>query len=925
MTADPQVIPGLIFLTVELLALAAVGFVVARVALRQDDHRMALAQGLVIGMALWGLVVNFVLHLLPGYAGALGGWVIVLVIGGGLAWRARQVLRLPPRTLVGFSITALVVCWVALASRQTLSIPDDDIHLGLAAFVQAGGWPPVAPWIPDQPLIYHFGVDVLIGLLTSPFGPDLAFATELLAAYVWTSFFLVIATALLRHGGRISALVLVPLLLSSGTWTLVWNTDVPAILKVPVVAGLPAEGLRSSLADIYWPSIAAWTSAIHASPSNIWNPAIVLAYALAVVALECIAAGRGQTWPARLTLAALVGFLGLVNEPVAIMLSAMWIALITFDLRHVRSWPAVGRSAAGPVLAVLLLAVGGGVISNLLVGPSTPGFSLGWIADPSSRQPIGALETRPGGVGVLSLGVVPISAVAAVFAWRQRLVLAFVVASGVFLLAAFVLKYTLAPHDVTRFDGHARNFALLALLFALASRLPALRPRWRYIAAAFIAVVITWPTVVAPIHNIGLALRRGPQLTNTKPEPSAAGWTLLGRYAVSRPPSETVAAYIRTHTDVDARILSPNPSGLSIATGRPNASGFPDYIHLHPRTGPEYADAIRYLDPAAIRRLGFSYVHATDTWVAGLPRRARSWLADPRYFEPLFRDGNHSLYRIRSEFLEMDFEPAPASFEALRQAVPASAMVYLAPSVDPLDAVRVASALSHTRLLGQLPHADMYLFTNIAIEPLGSYTPDVVVASRHLGPSGFDPNERRPIWWNETLAVYVPNGSVAPVMPPAPRSFEVQVADVRVDNGRIAFTATFTDHAPEQWTGQDWLVTTVDVSPWAIPAQVLPDGVTHEGTAWFAGQTAPGLGTLTRVYEFDARAGRLAVRGDDGDFVTAKTSGAGSGPGVWTLAVRLRRDHQEVAFIPVMKVTVSETNDVTYQTYEGVLGAWLRG
>ena len=925
MTVDPAVVPGLLLLALELLALAAVGYVVARVALRQSDDRMALAQGLVIGLALWGLTVNFVLHVLPGYAGALGSWVIVLVIGVGMAWRTRQVLRLPPRTLVWFAVTALVLFWVALASRQMLTIPDDDIHLGPAAFVQAGGWPPIAPWIPDQPLIYHYGVDVLIGLLTPPFGPDLAFATELLATYVWTSFFLVIATALLRHGGRISVMGLAPILLSSGTWTLVWNIDVPALLKVPVAVGLPTEGLRSSLSDIYWPSIPAWTSAIHASPSNIWNPATVLAYALAVVALERIAAGRGQTWPARLTLAALVGFLGLVNEPVAIMLSAMWIALITFDLRHFRSWPAVGRSAAGPALAVLLLAVGGGVITNLLVGPSTPSFSLGWIADPSSRQPIGALETRPGGVGVLSLGVVPISTVAAVFAWRQRLVLAFVVASGVFLLAAFVLKYTLAPHDVTRFDGHARNFALLALLFALASRLPVLRPRWRYIAAAFIAVLITWPTAVAPTHNIGMALRRGPQLTNTKPEPSAAGWTFLGRYAINRPPSDAVASYIRTHTDVDARILSPNPSGVSIATGRPNASGFPDYIHVGPRTGPEYADAIRYLDPAAIHRLGFSYIHATDAWIEGLPRRARTWLADPRYFEPLISDGNHGLYRIRSEFLDLDFEPAPASFEALRRAVPASALVYLAPSVDPLDGVRVATTLSNTKLVGQLPYANLHLFTDIAIEPLGSYKPHVVVASRHLAPSGFDPDARRPIWWNETLAVYAPNGAVEPVMPAPQQLIDVQVTDSNVDDGRLTFTATVTDHAPDQWTGQDWLVTTVDVSPWAIPAQVLPDGVTHEGTAWFAGQTAPGLGTLTRVYEFDARAGRLAVRGGDGDFATAKTSGPGLGPGVWTLAVRLRRDNQEVAFIPVMKVTVSETSDVTYQTYEGVLGAWLRG
>ena len=87
MTVDPTVLPGLLLLAAELLALAAVGYVVARVALRQTDDRLALAQGLVIGPALWGLIVNFILHVLPGMSGALAGWIIVLALAAGLAWR----------------------------------------------------------------------------------------------------------------------------------------------------------------------------------------------------------------------------------------------------------------------------------------------------------------------------------------------------------------------------------------------------------------------------------------------------------------------------------------------------------------------------------------------------------------------------------------------------------------------------------------------------------------------------------------------------------------------------------------------------------------------------------------------------------------------------------------------------------------------
>jgi len=70
---DPAIVPGLLLLAAKLAALAAVGYVVVRAALRQSDERMALAQGLVVGPALWGLTTNFVLYAVPGLAGAAVG------------------------------------------------------------------------------------------------------------------------------------------------------------------------------------------------------------------------------------------------------------------------------------------------------------------------------------------------------------------------------------------------------------------------------------------------------------------------------------------------------------------------------------------------------------------------------------------------------------------------------------------------------------------------------------------------------------------------------------------------------------------------------------------------------------------------------------------------------------------------------------
>lgn len=188
----------MLILTLELLVLASVGFVVARTALGQLDNRTALAYGLVIGPVLFGLTVNTVWHALPGMGGAIASWLLILALGAGLVRRAPHALTIPPRTVVGFTAATLAVFWIALASRQALSIPDVDVHLGPAAYIHAGGWPPIAPWNPGQPLIYHYGTDLLTGILTPPFGPDLPFTTEILSAYIWSSFFLVIFTALMR-------------------------------------------------------------------------------------------------------------------------------------------------------------------------------------------------------------------------------------------------------------------------------------------------------------------------------------------------------------------------------------------------------------------------------------------------------------------------------------------------------------------------------------------------------------------------------------------------------------------------------------------------------------------------------------------------------------------------------------------------------
>ena len=652
----------------------------------------------------------------------------------------------------------------------------------------------------------------------------------------------------------------------------------------------------------------------------------MLAYALAVIVLERAAAGGRRSWARVLVLAALLGFLGLADETVALVVLGLWVILEAAWFRtHGQTvtarWRRAALAAAGPLAAVLLLAVGGGAITGFFATSASTGLSLEWIDDPGSRRPLGDFIPLVGGFGLLSLGAVPVAAAAVLLAWRDRLVLALVAAGGGFLLLALTLHYDFSP-DVVRLDGHARNFTLLALLVGLASALHALRPRWRYAVAVLAAALITWPTVVVPVRTLGFALDQGVLLANGQPGQRELAPAFASRHAAGQHIAERVVVYIRDHVAAAARILSPNPTHLSIATGHPDASGFAQFIHYSAANGPDYLDAINHLEAAAIRRRGWTYVHATDAWLDGLPSRARRWIADPALFEPLVRDGAEVLYRIRPAFLQLDVAPAPESFEALRQAVPASATVYLSPSIDGLGSVRAASVLSHARLLGFVRVFAAHLRPNFPIEPLGDRMPDLVVTSARLAPSAFAPGSRTPIWWNDEIAVYAPQGAVEPIMPPRTPLLSVRLSSVRVDDGRLAFTVTLSDRAADRWDGQDWLVVATDASPWQFPRDFERDGRLHAAAVWFGGQFPPGQGITSHAYVFDAHAASLAVQGDDDRFVPAPSSASSLGPGSWILAFRLLHGWWESAFVPVAHVRIAPTGEISFQVYKGALSVF---
>ena len=169
-------------------------------------------------------------------------------------------------------------------------------------------------------------------------------------------------------------------------------------------------------------------------------------------------------------------------------------------------------------------------------------------------------------------------------------------------------------------------------------------------------------------------------------------------------------------------------------------------------------------------------------------------------------------------------------------------------------------------------------------------------------------------------------GTVEPIMPPPMQTelfpFEVTLSDVVTADGRIAFTATFDDDAPDHWTSQDWVLIATDAPPWNLPKQILPDG-SPAIAMWFVSYLNPGQGRSSFSYEFDLREHVLAVRREHGVLKPLDRSEGVLDPGSYLLAVRLRHEYasnkwRDAVLVPVLGIKVSEAGEVSYQVYESL-------
>ena len=406
-----------------------------------------------------------------------------------------------------------------------------------------------------------------------------------------------------------------------------------------------------------------------------------------MVVLDRANQARDEARGPRLTLAAKVGFLSLVQTAVVPVVLTLWAGLETLCLVPIwRAGADIRRvtlpSGASLVLADGLLLVGRGVFTGLLDGRSTEGLVIGQRARPTLRLVFGNMSYAPGCSGLLaSFGPLVVAGIAALLGRGDRLVQVLALGACMFTLIWMVFDYAPAPFDWGRVAGHGRYFALAALVLAVGGSLGRLPVCWRFGAVVLLALVFVWPSIARPARVLAMSLAHGVQVANAAAVPvdGTSNSNAIDRLRFAMPDiSRQLVRYIWNHTPVDARIFTSwnHAAGVTMHTCRPNASGLVGHFHLVHFDGPEQQDVRHYLEPSAVRRMGIQYIHATDAWVATLPERVQAWLADPRLFEELVSDDNERLDLVRPVFLCLDAPPTPASYEALLQAVPPTSTVY---------------------------------------------------------------------------------------------------------------------------------------------------------------------------------------------------------------------------------------------------------
>ena len=487
MSLDPAASPwpGVFASVAVCLWIAAIGAPIAYAVFRHRPRLVWPFYTPIVGVAVVLLVTNLAAYVAPGAPAAWFGLLVPSALGAVIVRRGGGLRPLPRGSKIALlTMVALAIGVFALAYANRLHTYPHDApwHYALAQRLARGEFPPVTPYGVDAGIGYHYGADLLAASIVNITG-----------AFPWTAF------------DALSTLLIVGLVVGVAGLAYDVGTPLPLALGLGAAVGFFDGGVFLGYRTGYFEGLAFLDPTPTPQVAFEWTRLLQRPLAVGCVVLVAAVLQAGVARRQALLLAAGAGVLALGDASVMIFASAALALVGTVCL--IRLWGRERLVLAGALAAsALLVALAGGPVSDAIFDRGGTAGMVRAAWEPNAGH---LLPFQPAGSALVRVGVIPLIAIGAIAAYRQRSWgLGFLAAAGAFgLLESALLQSQLAWHD-RRIIWLAQAVAMIGALSGVGAFVGALEGRGRQIVAmAVVGLLVLLPTGLSRmVTGVQLAL-----------------------------------------------------------------------------------------------------------------------------------------------------------------------------------------------------------------------------------------------------------------------------------------------------------------------------------------------------------------------------------------------------------------------------------
>ncbi len=600
MRLDPSASPwpGVLASVGVCLWIAAIGAPLAYTAFPNRPRLVWPFYAPIVGVVVVLLVTNLAAYVIPGAPSAWFGLIGSSAAAAVIAWRAGvpgRVSRQSALVLLTLALMAVGVFVLAFSNWMHVSNPDAIYHYALAQRLARGEFPQVTPYGVDAGIGYHYGHNLLMASIIS-----------VANVQPWAAFdalhpFLVVVLVLAVVGFAYDTGAPLPLALGIGATVGYFEGDVLFGYRTGYFEDLAF--LQAPLAPAFafpWLFLPQWS--------------------LAAGFIVLIAAALHA---------------GVANRQAAVLAAAAGVLAL----------------AAALAASALLVVLAGGPISDELFGRGgTTGMArLAW--EPEIEQ---WLPFRQAGPAVVAVGIIPLTMIGVIAAYRRRSWgLGFLAAAGgLGLLEGELLQPPLAAHD-WRIFRLALAVAMIGAFAGVGALVGGLREGGRkFLATVAVGLLVLLPTSL-PRATSGVHLMlKDLETSDPSAEDSGHHYRDHTTFGAELAANWEFYAWLERSLPTDARLLTPGAHLGASAAGVASPRSGRDLQVITPWIATwVYEDALHFLHRDDLADMGITHLHVTDRLAARLAPAARSLLDDPSHFKLLVdmdtsAGGRHRVFEV---------------------------------------------------------------------------------------------------------------------------------------------------------------------------------------------------------------------------------------------------------------------------------------